>query len=167
MPKFEKEKEDELPKANIPTISLDSGKYNKNVTIKIESSNENEYIIYTVIKDDNNPSGGGGYGSVLYSLNGEEGKTITYLIDAYVMGNGTTKKDSDHVTRTYTISLAKSNNNSNSNNSSSNSSSSSNTQSVTRTEANTPCEEWHNSKNWTWSEKTKTCVYRVTNTSSK
>lgn len=36
-----------------------------------------------------------------------------------------------------------------------------------RTEANTPCEEWHKSKDWTWSEKTKTCVYRVSNTSSR
>lgn len=29
------------------------------------------------------------------------------------------------------------------------------------------CEEYMNDNNWTWSEKTKTCVYRVANTSSK
>lgn len=35
------------------------------------------------------------------------------------------------------------------------------------TEANTPCEEWNHSKNWTWSESQQKCIYRVTNTSSK
>lgn len=38
---------------------------------------------------------------------------------------------------------------------------------VTRTEANTPCEDWHKSKNWTWSESEQQCVYRVINTSAK
>lgn len=35
------------------------------------------------------------------------------------------------------------------------------TGSVTRTEANTPCEEWHKSISWTWSAKANACVYRV------
>lgn len=38
---------------------------------------------------------------------------------------------------------------------------------TTRTEANTPCEEWYNSKNWTWSESANQCVYKVKNTSAK
>lgn len=45
--------------------------------------------------------------------------------------------------------------------------SSSNTSVTTRTEANTPCEEWNHSKNWTWSESQGKCVYRVSNTSAK
>lgn len=36
-----------------------------------------------------------------------------------------------------------------------------------KTEANTPCEEWNHSKNWTWSEKEGRCVYRVGKTSSR
>lgn len=43
---------------------------------------------------------------------------------------------------------------------------SSSSSSSKRTEANTPCEEWNHSKNWTWSEKLGKCVYRVTNTST-
>lgn len=37
----------------------------------------------------------------------------------------------------------------------------------TKTEANTPCEEWNHSKDWTWSESQGKCVYRVSNTSAK
>ena len=33
--------------------------------------------------------------------------------------------------------------------------------------SNLSCEEYMNSKNWTWSETKKACVYRVSNTSSK
>lgn len=91
-----------------------------------------------------------------------DGKT-TFITSAQLYGNELvfySKKFSMYSIITYTEDIVEVTKPTNNN-------SSSNTQSVTRTEANTPCEEWHNSKNWTWSEKTKACVYRVTNTSSK
>lgn len=43
------------------------------------------------------------------------------------------------------------------------SSDNSSSSSSTRSEANTTCEEWNNSKDWTWSEKLGKCVYIVSN----
>lgn len=95
-----------------------------------------------------------GEAAVLNATLDKDAKTLTFksrLFSAYaiVASDKTTSDNGGNSNNT--------NNNTNSNTSST----------TTRTEANTPCEEWYNSKNWTWSESANQCVYKVKNTSAK
>ena len=84
------------------------------------------------------------------------GSTIVTLNDSYVstlnIGTHTLDIVSTNGTATASFTIYKEEE--------SNASNTSSTKAVT-------CEEYMNSKNWTWSESKKACVYRVANTSTK